>query len=80
MRSRLMVEAIRELQAAGVEPDLCKIEGLDRRQDCESVAATARDSTGALARQPASRRWTVSLVTIGSSSISSRRTDTCNWE
>ena len=31
VRPRLMVEAIRELQKAGVEPDLWKIEGLDRR-------------------------------------------------
>jgi hypothetical protein len=31
-----------ELQAAGVEPDLWKIEGLDRREDCQTVVATAR--------------------------------------
>lgn len=37
-----MVETIRELQDAGVEPDLWKVEGLDRRQDCEAVAAAAR--------------------------------------
>jgi 5-dehydro-2-deoxygluconokinase len=37
-----MVEAIRELQAAGVEPDIWKIEGLDRREDCERIVATAR--------------------------------------
>ena len=37
-----MVEAIRELQNAGVEPDLWKIEGLDRREDCEAVVAAAR--------------------------------------
>jgi myo-inositol catabolism protein IolC len=37
-----MVEAIRELQAARVEPDLWKIEGLDRREDCRSVVAAAR--------------------------------------
>src|SRR5262252_6959808 len=42
VRPRLMVEAIRELQAAGVEPDLWKIEGLDRREDCEKIVATAR--------------------------------------
>jgi myo-inositol catabolism protein IolC len=41
-RPRLMAGAIRELQAAGVEPDLWKIEGLDRRQDCEAIVATAR--------------------------------------
>jgi myo-inositol catabolism protein IolC len=30
------------LQDAGVEPDVWKIEGLDRREDCEKVVATAR--------------------------------------
>jgi 5-dehydro-2-deoxygluconokinase len=42
LRPRLMVEAIEELQDAGVEPDLWKVEGLDRREDCESVVAAAR--------------------------------------
>ena len=42
VRPRLMVEAIRDLQTAGVEPDLWKIEGLDRREDCEAVVAAAR--------------------------------------
>lgn len=42
VRPRLMVEAIRELQAAGVEPDLWKIEGLDRVEDCQAIVATAR--------------------------------------
>jgi myo-inositol catabolism protein IolC len=37
-----MVQAIRELQEAGVEPDLWKIEGLDRREDCLQVAEMAR--------------------------------------
>ena len=37
-----MVEAIQELQDQGVEPDLWKIEGLDRREDCERVVAAAR--------------------------------------
>jgi myo-inositol catabolism protein IolC len=41
-RPALMVRAIRELQEAGVEPDLWKIEGLDRREDCVQVADTAR--------------------------------------
>ena len=30
------------LQDAGVEPDVWKIEGLDRREDCERVVETAR--------------------------------------
>src|SRR5262249_20721314 len=42
LRPRLMVEAIQELQDAGVEPDLWKVEGLDRREDCERLVAAAR--------------------------------------
>ena len=37
-----MVQAIHELQDAGVEADVWKIEGLDRREDCVKVVATAR--------------------------------------
>jgi myo-inositol catabolism protein IolC len=36
------VRAIRELQEAGVEPDIWKIEGLDHREDCVQVVETAR--------------------------------------
>lgn len=42
LRPGLMVEAIRESQAAGVEPDIWKIEGLDSREDCVRVAEAAR--------------------------------------
>ena len=42
LRPGLVVETIRELQADGIEPDVWKIEGLDRRADCEAVAAQAR--------------------------------------
>jgi myo-inositol catabolism protein IolC len=42
LRPSLMAGAIRQLQDAGVEPDVWKIEGLDRRQDCEAIVATAR--------------------------------------
>jgi myo-inositol catabolism protein IolC len=42
LRPQLMVKAIEELQNAGVEPDVWKIEGLDRRGDCEKVVASAR--------------------------------------
>src|SRR5262249_14612596 len=42
VRPRLMVEAIHQLQDAGVEPDVWKIEGLDRREDCERVVAATR--------------------------------------
>jgi myo-inositol catabolism protein IolC len=36
-----MLRTIRTLQE-GVEPDVWKIEGLDRREDCELIVATAR--------------------------------------
>jgi len=42
LRPDLMIAAIRESQAAGVEPDIWKIEGLDAREDCVRVAAAAR--------------------------------------
>jgi myo-inositol catabolism protein IolC len=41
-RPGLMVEAIEQLQEAGVEPDVWKIEGLDRREDCEKMVAAVR--------------------------------------
>ena len=52
LRPRLMVEAIKELQDAGVEPDVWKIEGLDRREDCEEIVSAAhrdgRDKVGCI--------------------------------
>ena len=42
LRPGLMAQAIRQLQDAGVEPDVWKIEGLDGRALCEGVVATAR--------------------------------------
>jgi myo-inositol catabolism protein IolC len=42
LRPSLMMEAIKELQAGGVEPDVWKIEGLDHREDCAKIAAIAR--------------------------------------
>ncbi|MBO0727341.1 MAG: DUF2090 domain-containing protein [Blastocatellia bacterium] len=42
LRPGLMVRTIHELQDAGVEPDVWKVEGLDRRGDCEKVVAAAR--------------------------------------
>jgi myo-inositol catabolism protein IolC len=42
LRPRLVVETIQQLQDADVEPDVWKIEGLDRRQDCEKIVAVAR--------------------------------------
>src|SRR5215470_18972700 len=44
LRPRLMAETITELQDAHVEPDVWKIEGLDRREDCEKIVAVARRS------------------------------------
>jgi len=41
-RPKVMRAAIEALQAAGVEPDIWKIEGIDRREDCEMISATAR--------------------------------------
>jgi len=42
LRPQLMAQAIKELQDAGVEPDVWKVEGLDRREDCEKIVAAAR--------------------------------------
>ena len=42
LRPKLMVEAIKQLQDAGVEPDIWKIEGLDSREDCENIVSVAR--------------------------------------
>ena len=38
LRPSLMMGAIKELQNAGVEPDVWKIEGLDNREDCVKIA------------------------------------------
>jgi len=52
LRPKLMVEAIKELQDAGVEPDVWKIEGLDRREDCEEIVSAehrdGRDKVGCI--------------------------------
>ncbi|MCC7418520.1 MAG: DUF2090 domain-containing protein [Acidobacteria bacterium] len=42
LRPGLMRDAIRALQDGGVEPDVWKVEGLDRREDCEETVAAAR--------------------------------------
>ena len=42
LRPRLMAQTIEQLQDAGVEPDVWKIEGLERREDCEKIVAAAR--------------------------------------
>ena len=52
LRPKLMVQAIKELQDVGVEPDVWKIEGLDRREDCEEIVSAAhrdgRDKVGCI--------------------------------
>ena len=45
-RPKLMQQAIAELQQGGVEPDIWKIEGIDRRQDCEIIAEQCRSGPG----------------------------------
>jgi len=42
VRPDLTLQAIDEFYAAGVVPDVWKIEGLDRREDCERMAAKVR--------------------------------------
>jgi 5-dehydro-2-deoxygluconokinase len=42
LRPGLMCRTIVELQDAGIEPDIWKIEGVDRRADCERIAAQCR--------------------------------------
>jgi 5-dehydro-2-deoxygluconokinase len=41
LRPGLMVKTIQQLQDAGVEADVWKIEGLDRQEDCKKVVAAA---------------------------------------
>src|SRR5205807_7810121 len=41
IRPGLMVQAIQQLQDAGVEAAVWKIEGLDRQEDCKKVVAAA---------------------------------------
>jgi myo-inositol catabolism protein IolC len=52
VRPGLMVRTIHELQEAGVEADVWKIEGLDRREDCVKVVQAAqrggRDKVGCI--------------------------------
>jgi myo-inositol catabolism protein IolC len=42
MRPGLMRRAIGEIQDAGIEPDIWKIEGIDKREDCEMIAEQTR--------------------------------------
>jgi 5-dehydro-2-deoxygluconokinase len=42
LRPQLMRQAIAEIQDAGIEVDIWKIEGVDRRSDCEMLVSQAR--------------------------------------
>jgi 5-dehydro-2-deoxygluconokinase len=42
LRPALMIQAIHELQDAGVEADVWKIEGIEREEDCQKVVAAVR--------------------------------------
>jgi 5-dehydro-2-deoxygluconokinase len=42
LRPALMVQAIHELQDGGVEADVWKIEGIERKEDCQKVVEAAR--------------------------------------
>jgi myo-inositol catabolism protein IolC len=55
LRPGLMMECISVLQENGVEPDVWKLEGLDRREDCVKVVQVARRDG----------RDTVGLIVLG---------------
>ncbi len=55
IRPRLMVQAMQALQDAGVEPDVWKVEGLDRQEDAVKVVEVARRGG----------RDTVGLIVLG---------------
>ncbi|MEA2273270.1 MAG: hypothetical protein QOI98_1978 [Solirubrobacteraceae bacterium] len=46
LRPELMRRAIAEIQDAGIEVDIWKIEGVDERSDCEMLVAQARSGPG----------------------------------
>lgn len=52
MRPALMVRAIQELQKSGIEPDVWKLEGLDRTDDfvkvCQAAREGGRDKVGCI--------------------------------
>ena len=52
LRPQLMADAITALQDLGIEADVWKIEGLERREDCAKIVAAARrggrDSVGCI--------------------------------
>ena len=73
MRSALMRQAIKDLQAGGVKPDVLKIEGLDERDDCERIVTMARregrDGVGCIvlgrgADEARVRRWLATAASV----------------
>lgn len=46
VRPRLVIEAIRQIQSFGVEPDIWKIEGLESAADARAIAAQVRTGAG----------------------------------
>lgn len=50
LRPQLMVDAIRELQSHGVEPDLWKVEGLTKKVDYEKIVQQAQSNKRSRAR------------------------------
>lgn len=66
IRPRLTREVMATMQGAGIEPDLWKIEGIDRKDDCQAIAEQAqrhgRDRVGCVvlsrgADEPTMHRW-----------------------
>lgn len=73
LRPQLMAQAIQELQDLGVEPDVWKIEGLDRREDCQGIVTAARrngrDSVGCIILGRGEddakvREWLITAATV----------------
>ena len=60
LRPALMVQAIHELQDAGVEADVWKIEGLDRQEDCRPDHLLA--AAGRIPRQKITREAAVAQI------------------
>ena len=42
LRPKLMVQTLHELQDAGIEPDIWKVEGMERHEDCANLVLAAR--------------------------------------
>lgn len=73
LRPSLMAAAIRQLQGAGIEPAVWKVEGLARHEDCERIVAAARgdgrDSVGTIvlgrgADEAQVRHWLATAASV----------------